>query len=39
MQSSYENIQGVDDAGNVTEDGEQDVDEQVSSTAALKENS
>lgn len=35
----WENIQSVNDAGNVTKNGEQDVDEQVSSTAALKENS
>lgn len=39
MQSNWENIQSVDDAGDVTKDGEQDVDEQVSTTAALKENS
>lgn len=30
-------VQGVDDAGNVTKDGQQDVDEQVSTTAALEE--
>jgi len=30
-------VQGVDDAGNVTKDGQQNVDEQVSTTAALEE--
>jgi hypothetical protein len=33
------NIQSVDDAGNVTQDGEEDVDEEVSAAAALEEHS
>lgn len=31
-------IQGVDDTGDITQDGEQDVDEQISTTPALEEN-
>lgn len=30
-------LQRMDDTGNVTEDGEQDVDEEVAATTALKE--
>lgn len=30
-------VQGVDDSGNVTEDGEEDVDEEVCAAAALEE--
>ena len=30
-------VQGVDDTGNVTQDGQQDVDEEVGIAAALKE--
>ena len=32
------NVKGMDDSGNVTKDGQQDVDEQVSIAAALEEN-
>jgi len=33
-----DDVQRVDDAGNVTEDGQQDVDQEISSAAALEEN-
>lgn len=32
-----QNVQSMDDAGNVTEDGEQDVDEEISITSSLEE--
>ena len=32
-----DDVQGVDDSGDVTEDGEEDVDEEVCATAALEE--
>jgi len=34
-----DNVQGVDNAGNVSENGQEDVDEEVSAAATLKENS
>ena len=34
-----DDVQGVDDAGNVTQDGEQDVDEEVGTASALEEDS
>lgn len=33
------NVQSVDDAGNVTQDGEEDVDEQIRTAAAFEEDS
>jgi len=37
LNKSESDVQGVDDSGNVTKDGQQDVDEEVSTTAALEE--
>lgn len=37
LQGGTGDVQGVDNAGNVTKDGQQDVDEEVSTTAALEE--
>lgn len=35
--SMWEYVQGVDDTGDVTQDGQQNVDEEVSTTTSLKE--
>ena len=37
LQDGTRDVQGVDDSGNITKDGQQDVDEEVSTTAALEE--
>lgn len=37
LQEGASDIQGVNDAGNVTEDGQQDVDKEISTAAALEE--